>query len=83
MTGEGDGLLRNTISSDGPGSNCRSGNRQVPCEVSSVVRIPPTPELPPTGGSPFGQLRITLLLLAAGISLLVVSRRRYVADGAA
>ena len=83
VTGEGDGLLRNTISSDGPGSNCRSGNRQVPCEVSSVVRIPPTPELPPTGGSPFGQLRITLLLLAAGISLLVVSRRRYVADGAA
>lgn len=80
----GDGSMPNGVVGVGPASNCPSTGAGPECATLALV-LPPTPppsgpedpgELPRTGGSPIGTVAIASMLLAAGVGLVAVRRRR-------
>ncbi|MFB9902642.1 COG1361 S-layer family protein [Allokutzneria oryzae] len=82
----GDRKLRNTVTSDTPGGNCQPGDEDPKCATETPVEPkPPVPPVPPTGtkpplastGASVSPLAgVGLMLLASGLVLLLISRRR-------
>lgn len=77
----GNNQLGNTVISDSVASNCTTGNVEAVCvAVSPVVReaegLPTPDELPRTGGSVAGVVRLALILLLAGLAVTLVATRR-------
>jgi len=79
----GDGNMPNGVVGVGPGSNCPSVGAALECQTLALVLPPgvdldPTDpgELPRTGGNTTGIVLVASMLLAAGVGLIAVRRRR-------
>jgi uncharacterized repeat protein (TIGR01451 family)/fimbrial isopeptide formation D2 family protein/LPXTG-motif cell wall-anchored protein len=79
----GDGSMPNGVVGAGPGSNCPSVGAAIECQTLALVLpagvdLDPTEpgELPRTGGNTSGIVLVASMLLAAGVGLVAVRRRR-------